>query len=111
MTVIKVMLHISKAEQGARLLERIDRPDKHWKYNPGDVDERRLWDDYMAAYQAVMDKTSTDAAPWYVVPANEKWYAHLAVAQIVLDALRELNPQWPPGTFDVETERQRLAES
>lgn len=110
-TIVKVMLHISKEEQGARLLERLDRPDKHWKYNPGDVEERKLWDDYMAAYQAVFDKTTTDTAPWYVVPANQKWYAHLAVARILLDTLRELNPQWPPATFDVEAERKHLAES
>lgn len=77
--IVKVMLHISPDEQKERLAERLDRADKHWKYNPGDVDERLLWSDYMDAYQAVFDHTSTEAAPWFVVPANRKWYARLTV--------------------------------
>lgn len=80
-TVIKVMTHISKDEQKARLMERLDRPDKHYKYNPGDVDERSHWGAYMEAYQAVLDKTSTVGAPWHVVPSDRKWYARLAVQQ------------------------------
>ena len=109
--IIKVMLHISKDEQKARLSERLDRPDKYWKYNPGDVDERGHWLNYMEAYQAVMDKTSTVGAPWHVVPANRKWYARLAVANLVLDALKGMDPQWPPADFDVAAEQKRLAES
>ena len=110
-TVIKILTYISKDEQKARLLERLDRPDKHYKYNPGDVDERVRWDDYMEAYQAVLDTTSSAAAPWYVVPADRKWYARLAVQQLLLDALRGLDLQWPTADFDVELEKKRLAES
>ena len=109
--IIKVMLHISPDEQKERLAERLDRPDKHWKYNPGDIDERLLWRDYMDAYQAVFDRTSTEAAPWYVVPANRKWYARLAVQRLLLDSLDAINPQWPAADFDVEVEKKRLADS
>ena len=83
--IIKVMLYISYEEQGARLMERLDRPDKHWKYNPGDVDERLRWPQYMEAYQTVFERTSTDHAPWFVVPADRKWYARLAVQQLLLE--------------------------
>ncbi|WP_223170671.1 polyphosphate kinase 2 family protein [Microbacterium sp. NIBRBAC000506063] len=107
--IVKVMLHISPEEQKERLMERLERPDKHWKYNPGDVDERMLWDDYMAAYQTVFDRTSTSHAPWFVVPANAKWYARLAVQELLLAALEDIDPQWPPADFDVEAEKQRLA--
>ncbi|WP_300267729.1 polyphosphate kinase 2 family protein [Microbacterium sp.] len=109
--IIKVMLHISPDEQKERLRERLDRPDKHWKYNPGDVDERMLWDDYMAAYQTVFERTSTEAAPWYAVPANRKWYARLAVYELLLAALEDIDPQWPEADFDVEVEKERLAAS
>lgn len=109
--IVKVMLHISREEQKERLMERLDRPDKHWKYNPGDVDERMLWDDYMAAYQTVFERTSTEAAPWYVVPANAKWYARLAVQELLLAALEDIDPQWPKADFDVEVEKKRLAAS
>ncbi|WP_226345007.1 PPK2 family polyphosphate kinase [Agilicoccus flavus] len=110
-TIVKVMLHISKKEQGERLAERLDRPDKYWKYNPGDVDERALWDDYQVAYEAALTRTSTAHAPWFVVPADRKWYARLAVQQLLLEHLRALDPQWPPADFDVEAEKKRLAES
>lgn len=106
--VIKVMLHISSDEQRDRLMERLDRPDKHWKYHPGDVDERMLWPAYMDAYQTVFDRTSTPHAPWYVVPANRKWYARLAVQSLLLDALLDIAPRWPEATYDVEAERKRL---
>ena len=108
-TIIKVMLHISSNEQKARLQERLDRPDKHWKYNPGDVDERLQWDAYQAAYQIALTQTSTVDAPWYVIPADRKWYARWAVQQLLLDALRRLDPQWPPVDYDVEIEKVRLA--
>lgn len=107
--VVKVMLHISPEEQKARLMERLDRPDKYWKYNPGDVDERKLWRAYMEAYQTVFDRTSTPDAPWYVVPADAKWYARLAVQALLLDALEDIDPQWPPADFDVAVEKKRLA--
>jgi PPK2 family polyphosphate:nucleotide phosphotransferase len=109
--VVKVMLHISKDEQKERLNERLDRPDKHWKFNPGDIDERELWDDYMAAYQVAFERTSTPDAPWHVVPADRKWYARLAVQQLLLDALADIDPQWPAPEYDVAAERARLAAS
>ncbi|MDO5711559.1 MAG: polyphosphate kinase 2 family protein [Micrococcales bacterium] len=108
-TMIKVMLHISKQEQGERLAERLANPEKYWKYNPGDIDERKLWEDYQVAYQAVLDKTSTDLAPWFVVPADRKWYARLAVQQLLLEHLQAMDPQWPAPTFDVTLEQERLA--
>ncbi|MBF0815970.1 polyphosphate kinase 2 family protein [Microbacterium paludicola] len=106
--IIKVMLHISPEEQGERLMERLERPDKHWKYNPGDVDERARWSAYMDAYQTALTRTSTDEAPWYVVPANHKWYARLAVQELLLEALEGIDPQWPVAEFDVEAEKKRL---
>ncbi len=108
-TIVKVMLHISAAEQKARLGERLARPDKHWKYNPKDVDERLRWHDYQRAYEIALERCSTDAAPWYVVPADRKWYARWAVQQLLLDALTDLDPQWPAADFDVEAEKVRLA--
>lgn len=108
-TIIKVMLHISSQEQKERLAARLDRPDKHWKYNPGDIDERALWTDYQAAYQTAIEKTSTDHAPWFVVPADRKWYARLAVMNLLVEHLEALDPQWPAADFDVEEEKKRLA--
>lgn len=110
-TVIKVMLHISHEEQGERLAERLERPDKFWKYNPGDVDTRLQWDAYMEAYQAIMDKTSTEHAPWFVVPADRKWYARLAVQQLLREHLAALDLEWPPADFDVKKEQKRLAKT
>ncbi|NUU49435.1 polyphosphate kinase 2 family protein [Curtobacterium luteum] len=110
-TIVKVMLHISKDEQRERLGDRLDRPDKHWKFNPGDIDERLLWDDYQEAYQIALERTSTPQAPWYVVPANRKWYARLAVQQLLLRALEDMQLTWPPADFDVAEQRRRLAES
>ncbi|RAM36141.1 PPK2 family polyphosphate kinase [Arthrobacter globiformis] len=107
--VIKVMLHISNEEQKERLLARLDNPAKHWKYNTGDLKERAFWDDYMEAYQAAFDATNSDHAPWYAVPANKKWYARIAVQQLLLEALQELELEWPKAEFDVEAER-RLVE-
>jgi PPK2 family polyphosphate:nucleotide phosphotransferase len=109
--IVKVMMHISKDEQKARLMERLDRPDKNYKYNPGDVDERGRWDAYMAAYQTVLNRTSTRVAPWHVVPADKKWFARYAVQQLVLEALRDMHPQWPIMDFDVEAEKERVRAS
>ena len=108
-TIVKVMLHISSEEQKGRLMERLDRPDKHWKYNPGDVDERAYWSQYMDADQIAIERTSTQDAPWYVVPANHKWYARLAVARLLLDAFKSFDLEWPKAEFDVEVEKARLA--
>lgn len=109
--VVKVMLHLSKDEQRARLQERLDRPDKHWKYNPGDVDERSRWLDYMEAYQAALENCSTVGSPWYVVPADRKWYARLAVQQLLVEALRDMHLEWPAADFDIDTEKHRLSQS
>jgi PPK2 family polyphosphate:nucleotide phosphotransferase len=109
--VVKVMLHISSDEQKARLGERLERPDKHWKFNPGDIDERLRWPKYMEAYEIAFARTSTEHAPWYVVPANSKWYARIAVQALLLEALEGIDPQWPAATFDVEAEKRRLAAS
>jgi PPK2 family polyphosphate:nucleotide phosphotransferase len=109
--IVKVMLHISSEEQKQRLMKRLERPDKYWKYNPGDVDERMLWPQYMNAYQTVFDRTSTAVAPWHVVPANSKWYARLAVQELLLEALESIDPQWPGADFDIDAEKKRLAAS
>jgi PPK2 family polyphosphate:nucleotide phosphotransferase len=108
-TMVKVMLHVSSDEQKARLTERLERPDKHWKYNPGDLDERGHWADYMDAYQAALERCSTTLAPWYVVPADNKWYARLAVTNLLLEHLEAMDPQWPAADFDVDAEKERLA--
>ena len=110
-TIVKVMLNISGKEQKERLTERLERPVKHWKYNPADVDERELWPAYQEAYQVAIDRCSTEQAPWFVVPADRKWYARLAVQQLVVEHLRALDPMWPAATFDVEAEKARLAAS
>lgn len=110
-TVIKVMLHISYDEQKARLAERLERPDKFWKYNPSDIDERNLWSDYQEAYETAVRRTSTETAPWFVVPADRKWYARVAVQRLVINALEGLDLDWPPADFDVATEKTRLAAS
>jgi PPK2 family polyphosphate:nucleotide phosphotransferase len=108
-SIVKVMLHISSDEQKKRLTQRLERPEKHWKYNPGDVDERLRWNDYQEAYQLALDRTSTTDAPWHVVPANHKWYARVAVQRLMLDALRAMRLEWPAADFDVEAEKSRLA--
>ncbi len=108
MTILKVMLHISAKEQRERLLARLADPTKHWKYNPGDVDERRLWPAYQQAYQDVLSMCSTSAAPWYVVPADRKWYRDWAVAVLLRETLADLGLTYPPGDFDPEVERLRL---
>jgi PPK2 family polyphosphate:nucleotide phosphotransferase len=109
LTMVKVMLHISRSEQKKRLLERLDDPAKHWKYEPGDLAERARWDDYQQAYEDALNRCSTDAAPWYVVPADRKWYRNWAVATLLRETLAELDPRYPEASFDVEQERARLA--
>jgi len=107
-TLVKVMLHISYAEQRERLLERLTDPTKHWKYNPADVDARSRWTDYQAAYNDALSRCSTDHSPWYVVPADRKWYRDWAVATIVLEALKEMRLSYPGADFDLDAERRRL---
>jgi PPK2 family polyphosphate:nucleotide phosphotransferase len=110
-TLVKVAMFVSLEEQKKRLAERLSRPDKYWKYNPGDIDERKLWPSYQEAYQAVLDRTSTDYAPWYVVPCDRKWYCRLAVTELLIEALKDLNLSWPPPDFDVEAEKLRVAQA
>jgi PPK2 family polyphosphate:nucleotide phosphotransferase len=107
--LIKCFLHISSAEQKDRLLARLDDPTKHWKYNPGDIEERARWFAYVEAYQAMLERCSTQRAPWFVVPADRKWYRNWAIAQLLLEHLRALKLEWPAADFDVETEKKRLA--
>ena len=96
-TILKFFLHISKDEQKERLEERIRDPDKRWKFNEGDLEERKLWKDYMKAFEDVMTATSTDRAPWYIVPANRKWYRNLVVADRVVSVLEDLKLKTPPA--------------
>jgi len=109
--IVKVMLNISRDEQKARLLARLDDPSKHWKYSTGDLKERAYWDSYMEAYQLVFEKTSTAVAPWYVVPANKKWFARIAVQELLLEALGKLDLGWPRADFDVSAERALAVQS
>lgn len=110
-TVIKVMLHLGRDEQKKRLASRLERPDKYWKFNPADVDERLLWDAYQEAYQVVFDRTNSAYAPWFVVPADHKWYARVAVQQLLIRALEGLDLQWPQPDYDVEEQKRRLEQS
>ena len=99
-TIVKIYLHISKDEQKERLQSRLDSPHKHWKFNPDDLKDRARWDDFMLAYEDLLGQTSTKHAPWYVVPANRKWYRNLCVARIVLDTMTRMNLEFPPIDWD-----------
>jgi PPK2 family polyphosphate:nucleotide phosphotransferase len=107
-TILKCFLHIGYAEQRARLLARLDDPTKLWKFNPGDIDERAYWSDYQTAYAAVIAKTSTEAAPWYIVPSDRKWYRNWAIGQLLAEALGDLDLSYPAADFDIEAARARL---
>ncbi|MTE16602.1 polyphosphate kinase 2 family protein [Nocardia aurantiaca] len=107
-TMVKVAMFVSLDEQKKRLMQRLDRPDKYWKFNPNDIDERAYWPQYQEAYQAVLDRTNTDYAPWYVLPCDSKWYARLAVTELLIDALQSLELDWPPATFDIAEQKKRL---
>lgn len=106
--IVKVMLHISAEEQWERLYTRLQRPDKHWKFNPGDLDEREQWPAYMDAYTAAIRATSTAHAPWHVIPADRKWYSRLAVQNLLIDALKGIDPGWPEADFDVAAAIERM---
>jgi PPK2 family polyphosphate:nucleotide phosphotransferase len=93
--VVKIMLNLSEREQAKRFLKRIDHPEKNWKFSPSDVRERQHWDDYQRAFDRMLSHTSTPWAPWYVVPADHKWFARLATAAILVTALRAINPRYP----------------
>ncbi|MGN6242927.1 MAG: polyphosphate kinase 2 family protein [Motilibacteraceae bacterium] len=109
--VVKVFLHISPEESRDRLLERLDDPSKHWKYNPRDVDERALWPQYRAAYEDALTRCSTEAAPWYVVPADRKWYRNWAISRILLEHFEDMHLTWPQPELDVAGEKARIASS
>ena len=94
-TILKFFLHISKDEQKARLQARLDEPEKRWKFNVGDLGERALWNDYMRAYEAVLSETSTEWAPWYIVPANRKWYRNLVISDVLVKTLEAFDMQYP----------------
>ncbi|MGA0236904.1 MAG: polyphosphate kinase 2 family protein [Ilumatobacteraceae bacterium] len=95
-TIIKLFLHISKDEQRQRLQDRIDQPHKNWKFSFGDLAERAHWDDYQEAFRVMLQETSTDAAPWYVIPSDRKWYRNLVISEIIVQTLRNLDMAWPP---------------
>ena len=100
--ILKFYLHVSKREQLRRLKKRLDNPAKHWKANPKDFDEREHWDDYMRAYEAALARCSTECAPWFVIPADHKWFRNLAVSQILVETLEALDMKLPEPEFDVE---------
>ena len=102
-TILKFFLHISRQEQKDRLQARLDDPTKRWKFNPDDLEERKRWNDYMDAYEEVLRRTSTDCAPWYVVPANHKWYRDLVIGAAIVEKLKGLRIRFPEPTFDPAT--------
>ncbi|MFG2149575.1 PPK2 family polyphosphate kinase [Streptomyces sp. NPDC048696] len=109
-SVIKVFLHIGYEQQRRRLLARLDNPEKHWKFDPGDIDERALWPAYQRAYEIALERCSTDVAPWYLVPSDRKWYRNWAISRLLLEHLRDLDPKYPAGDFDVAECRRRLTD-
>lgn len=108
-TIIKCLLHVDKDVQKQRLAARLEDPEKYYKYRPGDLDERAVWDAYTEAYQRVLDRCSTDDAPWHVVPSGHKPYRNWAVGTLLLEALRDLKLDWPAPPFDIDAERKRVA--
>ena len=109
-TIIKCMLHISAEEQKERLLARLAKPEKHWKYNTGDLEERKRWSAYQRAYEIAIERTNTEVAPWHVIPADKKWYRNLAIGTLLQDALASMDLGWPKADFDVEEQKRLLTE-
>jgi PPK2 family polyphosphate:nucleotide phosphotransferase len=107
-TILKCFLHISFDEWCERQLARLDDSTKHWKFNPGDVDDAALWDDYLDAYNDALSRCNADVAPWYVIPADHKWHRNVAVTRLLLEHLEALDLRWPPGKFDVGEQRERI---
>ncbi len=105
--VVKIFLNVSKDEQKKRFLERIDKPEKNWKFSSSDLSERELWDDYQKSYELMINETSTKESPWYVLPADDKWYSRYLVSEVILKALKEASPQYPELSED---EKARLAQ-
>jgi PPK2 family polyphosphate:nucleotide phosphotransferase len=99
--ILKFILHISKEEQRERFQDRVDRPEKHWKFSFDDLEKRKLWDQYLAAFEETLQQCSTDYAPWYVIPADQKWYRNLAITRILIETFEEMNPQYPQSEMDL----------
>ena len=106
--VIKCFLHVSLEEQGERLRARLEERDKQWKFHPSDVDERERWEDYRRAYTVALERCHTEAAPWYVIPSDKKWYRNWAVGKLLTEALEGMQLDWPAPDYDVEEQRARL---
>ena len=102
-TIIKFYLHIDKEEQKERLQSRLDRPEKNWKFSKADLAERKKWGDYQSAFEDLLEKTSTDWAPWYVIPANRKWYRNLVISRILVSKLEELKMEFPQSEQDLDS--------
>jgi PPK2 family polyphosphate:nucleotide phosphotransferase len=100
--VVKFYLHLSKKEQSRRFIERIEDKKKNWKFSSGDIIERGFWDDYERAYERALENTSTKIAPWYIIPADDKWYTHLLIGKIILEKLQKMNPSFPPVSKEEE---------
>lgn len=109
--ILKIFLHISKEFQKENLLERVQDPEKYWKYDEGDVSERAYWQEYSRAYTDAINRTDEDYAPWYVLPSDNKKYARMALKFLILNELREMKLSWPEAKFDPEVERQRILDS
>jgi PPK2 family polyphosphate:nucleotide phosphotransferase len=107
-TILKFFLHIDAEEQRERLLARLDEPAKRWKFNPGDLEERKLWDEYQKAYESALSKTSQDGAPWIIVPANRKWYRDLIISAALVDTLKDLKMEYPLPAEDLDAYRTEL---
>jgi len=107
-TIVKVFLHISRNEQARRLIARLDDPTKQWKFNDHDIAERGRWDDYTRAYEDVISECSTEVAPWYIVPADKKWYRNWAIARLLIETLEALRPEYPHPDLDVKALKARL---
>jgi polyphosphate kinase 2 (PPK2 family) len=106
--ILKFCLFIDKDEQKKRLLERLDDPTKQWKFNPNDINERKLWNQYMIAYEEMLNHTSSDISPWYLIPANHNWYRNLIIAQIIVGELKKLEMQYPPLFGNIEAYKKEL---
>ena len=109
-TILKFFLNVSEEEQARRFLARLDQPEKRWKFNPGDLEEREYWDDYTKAYEDMLCKTSTDWAPWYVIPSDRKWYRNLVVASVIVKTLQNLDMQFPEEVPEIDKYRNLLVE-
>ena len=107
-TILKIFLVVGRDEQKRHFLGRLEDPTKFWKFDESDLDARERWDEYMAAWQEVFEKTSTPAAPWYLVPADNRWYARAVVSELLRTALKNMNLTWPPLEVDPDAVRRRL---